>query len=1306
MKCLATNSTTSTTEDEAFGTGLVLKIADAEGLPIRFAIVSTNAATYTTDVAGHVFLNDLPAGRFVGHVEAEGFTSASVVVQLPKGAQTGQEIRLLRAGSMIAFHADEGGVVDGPNGVRITIPPNALVNETGAWVHGLVSITISPLDPTKHLAMAPAPLIGVSGVNDSHVGLDALFLADVSLWQNGHRLQLAAGKTAAIEYVLPEEIAATHAAGDQVPAWWLDINAGVWRKDVEGVINPSMIQSGRLSWFARVPHFTWWGSLEPWTDKNCFRVKVVNTKGKAQANVQLSGIGTSYMGYSAPAVTNALGEACVDIKRGGTANIYAGSVYETLVPPISVTGVGPASACEGLGAPCAMATIVVPPGRCVPGSIQACVYTGPAGTENVGPCHRGSQLCSPYGTAWSLCYGEVTPKPETCATTADDDCNGIVPPLDDNNPCTADSCNGTTGLIMHAPLPLGTSCSGAGMICNGAGQCGNCTVGTDCPGVDDACKTRICTSGLCGFAHAPMGTACDDDNPCTMNEICATGICGGADAVVCPASNLCNLGTCDPMIGCTTVPKANGTACNDFSDCTQADACQSGVCVGSIGCSLGTTCISNTCVTGACPGTVGLSVRPQWTMAPNGPRATAMADFDLDGYLDFATATSPNEFGPWYLSVALGQSGGTFDSLNIYSGIETSLLVAADLNGDLKPDLIGGGPYINIPLRLMTNQGNGTFATTAIFSSTGVFAIAAADMTGDGRMDILASRGVQPSGTEIAVYANQGNGNFIYSSTVNTGNIYAMRVRAADVNGDGKLDVVFTRGGNNTMGISYQQAGGTFSVPYDYVVNSYEGEIGAADFNGDGKLDLAITTSSGVNVFMNQGNGVLAQSYYWAPALSPSYGASIGGIETADIDGDGDVDILLTKLDGLLQVFKNQGNGTFVATGQYSVGDSPRVPKARDMNNDGLLDVIVENSFAGTMTVALNRGNGVFENRETRYPAGVYPTMVAVADLNADGKPDIAVPNSSTTTVSVLLNDGMGGVLPAVAQSVGTQPVGITLSDVDGNGQPDIVTANSGSNNISVRLNQGNATFAAVVNYGVGSNPVSVAAAQLTADGQLDLAVVNKASNTVSVLLNQGNGSFGTATHYLAGSSPVWVAAGDMNGDGKADLAIANDLNMEVNVLLNQGNGSFAPSIGYWSGTNPAAVAVGDLNGDSRADIAVANKGSRDVSVLLNQGNGSFTVAPSYVIRAIGASNLVSIALADMNGDGHLDIVVADQYTNNAIVLLNQGNGAFAPGDHYPIGFEPIGIVPADMNGDGRPDIVMASYTTHSVDVFFNKCLP
>ena len=176
-----TNLTLSMTENETVGTGLILKIADADGEPIPFAIVSTNAATYTTDAAGQALLNDLPAGRFVGHVEAEGFASASIVVQLPKGAQTGWESRLLRASSMIAFDADDGGVVDGPNGVRITIPPNALVNETGAWVHGLAGMTISPLDPTTQLAMAPAPLMGGSGVNDSRVGLDALFLADVSL---------------------------------------------------------------------------------------------------------------------------------------------------------------------------------------------------------------------------------------------------------------------------------------------------------------------------------------------------------------------------------------------------------------------------------------------------------------------------------------------------------------------------------------------------------------------------------------------------------------------------------------------------------------------------------------------------------------------------------------------------------------------------------------------------------------------------------------------------------------------------------------------------------------------------------------------------------------------------------------------------------------------------------------------------------------------------------------------------------------------------------------------------------------------
>jgi hypothetical protein len=279
--------------------------------------------------------------------------------------------------------------------------------------------------------------------------------------------------------------------------------------------------------------------------------------------------------------------------------------------------------------------------------------------------------------------------------------------------------------------------------------------------------------------------------------------------------------------------------------------------------------------------------------------------------------------------------------------------------------------------------------------------------------------------------------------------------------------------------------------------------------------------------------------------------------------------------------------------------------------------------------------------------------------------------------------------------------------------------------------------FAPVVNYGSGGvNDSSIAVADLNGDGRDDIVVVNGCSqevcaNTVGVLLGNGNGTFQPPVTYAleaftAGVSPGinTIAIADINGDGKPDLLAASpctsldtssecaDYDGVVSVLLGNGDGTFQNATGYWSGGQIAtSIEVADINGDGHPDIVAVNLcpsgpnnnditsrcqfgGYSVVGVLLGNGDGTFQPAQDY---SSGGYYSISGVLADVNGDGKLDVVIGNQidfwpdFENGSVgVLLGNGDGSFQEGS--PVIFTAQNVdfaTVADVNGDGHTDLLV-----------------
>jgi hypothetical protein len=239
--------------------------------------------------------------------------------------------------------------------------------------------------------------------------------------------------------------------------------------------------------------------------------------------------------------------------------------------------------------------------------------------------------------------------------------------------------------------------------------------------------------------------------------------------------------------------------------------------------------------------------------------------------------------------------------------------------------------------------------------------------------------------------------------------------------------------------------------------------------------------------------------------------------------------------------------------------------------------------------------------------------------------------------------------------------------------------------------------------WGVGNSPVAIVTGVFNGHGIPDLAVANQSSNTVSILLGEGNGTFTPATTLTTGNSPSALAVGDFNGDGNLDLIVANSADSSLSVFLGNGSGGFTLGslITGLGATDPVSVAVADFDGDGRLDFAVCNYSTNTISVYLGNGNGTFRLTSTTPVVLNGPS---FVAVSDFNGDGIPDLAIANTGANTVTVTLGNGDGTFGKTNTtVPAGTAPVWIGAADFNGDGYQDLAIVNRGANSVTIVPGK---
>jgi FG-GAP-like repeat len=695
----------------------------------------------------------------------------------------------------------------------------------------------------------------------------------------------------------------------------------------------------------------------------------------------------------------------------------------------------------------------------------------------------------------------------------------------------------------------------------------------------------------------------------------------------------------------------------------------------------------------------GVSFKPATTLSLGNFHAgfLAVGDLNADGKLDLVTATYRSD-----ASAFLGDGNGGFGR-NIISGSGTdSGGAVGDFNGDGKSDLVvvqntydtaSSDPFAS-KVRVLISKDNGVFNSAANFG-TGIVSqtkkVVVGDVNGDGNLDILTTN--FPSG-EIPLRNSPPVEDLYNNASLLLGN------------GDGTFKIAknFNIGRDpNPIQVARSGANGNTVVVSIADTASLISSVVLADINGDGKLDLVTTSATSLNessVSILIGDGIggfnAISKIDFVSGLTPQ------AIAVADFNGDEKLDLITANYDGdNVSVLLGNGNGIFGSATNFSVGLKPRDVKVADFNGDGKLDLVTTSQNSDKISILLGNGNGNFGSANN-FLVEFNSRSISVADFNGDGQIDLAVTDANSK-ISVLINNTnvvsirndfngdkksdilwrsdiggvalwqMDGATVSATNLTSTQQLDPSwktagTGDFNGDGKFDILWRND-SGAIDIWTMNG----AAVVSSTLTSIP-SLAnswkvagTGDFNSDGKSDILWRNNDGSVALWQMDSANVVSSTLT-----STPVldnsWKTAGigDFNSDGQSDILWRND-DGSVALWQMSGNNVVSSSLtstptldGSWK-----INGTGDFNGDGKADILWRNSNTGAVDIW--QMNGSTVTLSSLTSTPSLDSSWTVAGIGDYNSDGKSDILwrkdsgAVDIWTMNGATVISSNLTSIQP---------------------------------------------
>ena len=579
---------------------------------------------------------------------------------------------------------------------------------------------------------------------------------------------------------------------------------------------------------------------------------------------------------------------------------------------------------------------------------------------------------------------------------------------------------------------------------------------------------------------------------------------------------------------------------------------------------------------------------------------------------------------------------------------------AGDLNVDGVTDLV----YTTYrDIHILLGRGDAGFVHRPSIIDDYFGARAIADVDGDGLPDIIAVRD-GPAG--LTVYFGDGDGGVTETRRLPIGP-FPFDAAVADVDRDGHGDLVVTNmssTGEDQSVVSVVRGLGsrTFGPAVETPIAAFGLEVATGDVNGDGAPDVATVSGTGVAQILISagagGNGALTPGQVIA---TESPGSSWHGIVLGRFDEDAIVDLAISGFERVA-TFRGVGNGTFTTGPAYVAGGFAGALASGDLDRDGALDLVV----GGRGEILRGDGRGGFT---VEPPFGTHGVGAAIGKFTVG--PDLDALSS-------------GYVFPARNTPARTAVVpfeirALRVGDLDGDLHPDFVAA--GGNEVD--SDEGNETARILILRGSpGGQPIP---------GQ----------EIILPAPPRGPGGQFTA-----------LAVADFDGDERADILAARPFDRAIYAYRGIGDATFVPA-GLVSITSGAMAGLGwgDLDGDGDHDLVVAFRHPREALILLGDGAGGFAAGgqiPAGRDVTSSANAFAPINVADLDADGHLDLLVGCGESAEVAVLRGLGGAEFAPQVLYPTGGETAAVAAGDLDGDGRRDFAVATFDG-TVRTFLNQ---